>query len=282
MFRRQVTACGAVAQRIAFVPALMTRATCLPSAVKAANVTVLAAVRCYHRGPSGHGERMRMTEAERRKRVIGKTPEEKRQSRESVDEAEMYVQQVFPDEVEALLTRKLTQCKTNLLKLSNPVLALERTEIEVGGAKRPLVQLGTIVKVSPSELSLTPHDMATQAVIMSRLSRHDHSLNPAKNGDKIRLTIEPVTRDRREGVAADIETARADFTKRMQTLRRNGINTIQELKLASLDMSKNFQDEIARMHDDGLVQANEQFQELIDQALAVEDDEASVDASENI
>jgi hypothetical protein len=83
-------------------------------------------------------------------------------------------------------------------------------------------------------------------------------------------------------VAADIETARADFTKRMQTLRRNGINTIQELKLASLDMSKNFQDEIARMHDDGLVQANEQFQELIDQALAVEDDEASVDASENI
>uniref|UniRef100_A0A7S1QF81 Ribosome recycling factor domain-containing protein n=1 Tax=Neobodo designis TaxID=312471 RepID=A0A7S1QF81_NEODS len=233
-------------------------------------------------GKSSKGEKSRLTQEERRKRRM-KSPDEKRATQEAIEAAENFAEREFPEDVDAVVEDKLQIAKDALLKLQNPVLALEKVTFEVGGAKRPLVQLGSIVRLSPKELLLTPHDHAHQTLLISKLARYDSALNPTKHEDKVKLTVQHVTRERREETAAFIHGALAELQKRAQLLRRHGVNTIDDLKLPSTDMSQGLQDQIIGTLDEKMTEAAEKFQELADEALALEDDEVEeVEAKDNV
>ena len=206
---------------------------CPPPCALAAPVAVGALrLATNYGGKERGGSGQRLTQEERRKRLAGKSPDEKRAAAAALEEAEQFISQEFPDDLAALLDKKTEQAQAILTRLSNPVLALERVEVDINGVKRPLMQLATVVKVNTKELSVTPHDPAHLSVLINRLTRHDASLAPVKNVDKIKATIEPVTKQRREAAAGAIEGIKADFDKRLKNARRIAINKIQELHLA--------------------------------------------------
>ena len=247
------------------------------------DVASLASVRHgFGFGKSNHGEKSRLTQEERRKRRMGKTADEKRAAQQAIEDAEQYVSVEFPDAVDAAIDDKLDVAKAALLKLQNPILALEKVVFDVGGAKRPVVQLGSIVRVNAKELLLTPHDHAHQALLIGKLARYDTTLLPTKNEDKIKLTVQPVTRDRREETAAFINETLGELKKRAGLLRRTGVNTISDLKLAATDLEEGLQNQVTETLDEKLDAASDKFAELADEALAVEDDEEELDAKDNV
>lgn len=221
---------------------------------------------------SRHGQRI--TQEERRKKLQGRSPDEKRAAAQALEDADEFITRQLPDDLQSLLDKKVDAANIILTKLTNPAVALERVEVELNGVKRPLLQLATVLKVSSKELSITPHDHAHTVQLINRLNRHDHTLMPTRNGEKIRVTVEPVTKQRRETAAAEIVHLRDDLTKKYTVMRRNAINYIAELKIANRDTSHDLEQQIHGMCEEKIVEGEAKLQEMADEALSTElDDE---------
>lgn len=135
-------------------------------------------------GKERGGSQQRLTQDERRKRLAGKSPDEKRAAAEALEAAERFVAEEFPDDLASLIDKKQSQAQAVLTKLTNPVLALERVEVDVNGAKRPLMQLATVLKLSAKELSVTPHDPAHITHVRRRSStRRDTNVHAAERAN---------------------------------------------------------------------------------------------------
>ena len=150
------------------------------------------------------------------------------------------------------LRRELVTIRTGR---ATPAL-IEHIKVEYAGAALSLNQLASISTPEAKLLIIQPWDKASLHSIEKAILKSDLGLNPTNDGNVIRLSIPPLTEERRQELIKVVRRRIEEGRIAIRNLRREAMGELKELE-KNKDIS---QDEHKR--------AQEQLQKLTDSFIA--------------
>lgn len=140
---------------------------------------------------------------------------------------------------------------------------LDGIMVESYGSMVPLSQVGTISVPDARTLSISVWDKSTAKAVEKAIMESELGLNPASDGQLIRIPIPPLSEERRRELVKIAGKYAEQNKVAIRNLRRDGIDSIKKLKkenAISEDEEKRFENEIQKMTDESI--------KKIDEALA--------------
>ena len=137
---------------------------------------------------------------------------------------------------------------------------LDGIMVEAYGSMTPLSQVGTISVPDARTLSISVWDKSLAKAVDKALRESDLGLNPASDGQLIRIPIPPLSEERRKELVK-IASKYAEQNKiAVRNIRRDGLDGIKKLKkdnLISEDEEKRFENEIQKLTDEAIKKIDE-------------------------
>lgn len=171
---------------------------------------------------------------------------------------------------EQKMQQSLEALKNNLGKVrtgrANPQL-LDTVQVEYYGSMLPLSQVANLTLLDARTIGVAPWEKGLGAKIEKAIRESDLGLNPASQGDLIRVPIPPMTEERRRELTKVVRAEGEQTKVAVRNLRRDANEHVKKLvkdKLASEDDERRSQDEIQKLTDrmiaevDKLIAAKEQ------------------------
>ncbi len=140
---------------------------------------------------------------------------------------------------------------------------LEPIRVEAYGGNQPLSQLGTVSVGGPSMLSVQVWDRSVVKAVEIAIRDSGLGLNPQTEGQVIRVTLPPLTEQRRNELAKQAAKYAEAAKVAVRGVRRDGMEQIAAWKKKSEigeDDAKRWSDEVQKLTDD--------YVKKVDQALA--------------
>jgi len=131
---------------------------------------------------------------------------------------------------------------------ANPSL-LDKVTVEYYGAQTPLNQIASITVPEARMLLITPYDKTALGDIEKAIQKADLGITPSNDGNIIRITIPPLTEERRKELAklvkkysedakVAVRNIRRDANDDLKKLEKNGEMTEDELRSSTEDVQK--------------------------------------------
>ena len=171
---------------------------------------------------------------------------------------------------EQKMNQSLESLKNNLAKVrtgrANPAL-LDTVQIEYYGSMVPLSQVANLTLLDARTIGVAPWEKGMGAKIEKAIRESDLGLNPASQGDLIRVPIPAMTEERRKELSKVVKGEGEGSKIAIRNLRRDANEHVKKLvkdKLASEDDERRSQEEIQKLTDkmiaevDKIVAAKEQ------------------------
>ncbi|MFC2045735.1 ribosome recycling factor [Chloroflexota bacterium] len=149
---------------------------------------------------------------------------------------------------EEALTRELTTIRTGR---ANPAL-IEHIKVEYADTTLPLNQLASISTPEAKLLVVQPWDKSVIHSIEKAILKSDLGLNPASDGNVIRLSLPPLTEERRHELIKVVKRRIEESRISIRNLRREAMSELEELeksKEISQDEHKRSQDQLQKLTD---------------------------------
>lgn len=143
------------------------------------------------------------------------------------------------------------------------VSLLDGIMVEAYGSLTPLAQVGTISVPDARTLSVSVWDKSLTKAVDKALRESDLGLNPASDGQLIRIPIPPLSEERRKELVKIAGKYAEQNKVAIRNIRRDGLDGIKKLKkdnLISEDEEIRFENEIQKLTDEAI--------KKIDEALA--------------
>ncbi|GAE36059.1 ribosome recycling factor [Halalkalibacter akibai] len=156
------------------------------------------------------------------------------------------------------LTRELAKLRAGR---ANPSL-LDRISVEYYGAETPLNQLATISVPEARLLLIQPFDKSSIANIERAIQMSDLGLTPSNDGVVIRISIPPLTEDRRKDLVKLVKKAAEDAKVAVRNVRRDANDDLKKLQ------------KDGEMTEDELRRSTDDVQKLTDKTIVKVDDVA--------
>ena len=125
-----------------------------------------------------------------------------------------------------------------------------------GSPALPIKELGSIAKISPQMLSITPWDKSIIAKIEKAVRDAGKGLNPVNDGENVKVPVPPVTEERRKELIKDVSRVLEDAKISIRTLRQNAMKAYEEQEengvISEDDLfreKKRIEDEIKKTND---------------------------------
>jgi ribosome recycling factor len=134
---------------------------------------------------------------------------------------------------------------------------LDGITAEYYGTPTPLNQLATINVPESRQLQIVPYDRATLAAIEKAVKNSDININPVNDGTSIRLSIPPLTEERRKEFVRVLHKKTEDGRVSIRNIRRDvndHYKAIVKKGEASEDESKRAQDGLQKLTDRYIVE----------------------------
>ncbi|HHY74655.1 MAG TPA: ribosome recycling factor [Bacillus bacterium] len=112
---------------------------------------------------------------------------------------------------------------------ANPSL-LDRIQINYYGAPTPLNQLSSITVPEARLLVIQPYDKSVLNEIEKAILKADLGLNPSNDGSIIRISIPPLTEDRRKSLVKDVKAMAEDAKIAVRNIRRDANDELKKLE----------------------------------------------------
>lgn len=135
---------------------------------------------------------------------------------------------------------------------ASPALA-ERVSVDYYGTPTPLIQLATISAPEPRLLTIRPFDPASIKEIERAILASDLGLTPSNDGKIIRLSIPPLTEERRHDLVKIVRNRAEEGRVAVRNVRRDTQNDMREFEREKL------------ISEDELTRGEEDLQKLTDQ-----------------
>jgi ribosome recycling factor len=148
---------------------------------------------------------------------------------------------------------------------ANPQL-LHRISVEYYGSMTPIIQLASISVPEPRMLVVQPFDKTAIGNIEKAIQQSDLGLNPANDGNVIRITFPPLTEERRKELVKLVKHMAEEGRVAVRNIRRHAKTDMEALHGEISD------DDIRRGEDD-LQKLTDRFTDKIDELLANKEDE---------
>jgi ribosome recycling factor len=134
---------------------------------------------------------------------------------------------------------------------ASPAL-VERIMVEYYGTPTPLQQLATCSAPEPQLIAIRPFDPTTMGAIEKAIQSSDLGLTPSNDGKLIRLTIPPLTEERRQDLVK-VVSKRVEVAKvAVRNVRRDTLGDLREFEKEKM------------ISEDDFFNGKEKLQELTD------------------
>ena len=154
---------------------------------------------------------------------------------------------------------------------ASPAL-VERLLVEYYGTPTPLVQLATISAPEPRLLTIRPFDPGSVKDIEKAILASDLGLTPSSDGKIIRLSIPPLTEERRHELVRIVRARAEEARVAVRNVRRDVQNDLREFereKLISEDELSRGEDDLQKVTDRFVEQINDVGQRKETEVLEV-------------
>lgn len=156
---------------------------------------------------------------------------------------------------EQKMQQSLEALKHNLAKVrtgrANPQL-LDTVHVEYYGSMLPLSQVANLTLLDARTIGVAPWEKGMGAKIEKAIRESELGLNPATQGDLIRVPIPAMTEERRKELTKVVRAEGEQSKVAIRNLRRDANEAVKKLvkdKLASEDDERRTQDDIQKLTD---------------------------------
>ncbi len=154
---------------------------------------------------------------------------------------------------------------------ASPAL-VERLSVDYYGNPTPLMQLATISAPEPRLLTIRPFDPASLKDIERAILTSDLGLTPNNDGKMIRLSIPPLTEERRHDLVRVVRNRVEEGKIAIRNIRRDTHNDLREFereKIISEDELRRGESDLQELTDRYVEMINEQGQRKEAEVLEV-------------
>jgi ribosome recycling factor len=144
---------------------------------------------------------------------------------------------------------------------------LDRVQAEYYGTMTPINQLGTITTPDSRTLMIQPWDKSALAAIEKAILKSDLGLTPANDGSIIRITIPPLTEERRAELVKATKKFGEDAKVAIRNIRRDANDEIKKKEKGEIS-----EDE-SRRHQEDIQKLTDRFTAEVDKILAAKEKE---------
>jgi ribosome recycling factor len=134
---------------------------------------------------------------------------------------------------------------------ASPAL-LDRLTVEYYGQSLPLNQVGTVAVPESRSLMITPWDKNALGAIEKAILKSDLGLTPTNDGANIRLSIPPLTEQRRKDLIKQVHKMVEDHRVSARNVRRDANEQLKKAEKnheISEDENRRFQERIQKLTD---------------------------------
>ena len=140
------------------------------------------------------------------------------------------------------------------------VSLLDGIMVDAYGSMTPLTQVGTISVPDARTLSVSVWDRSLAKAVEKAIMESDLGLNPASDGQLIRIPIPPLSEERRKELLKVAGKYAEGNKVAIRNIRRDALDGIKKLKkdnLISEDDEKRYENEIQKLTDDAVKKIDE-------------------------
>lgn len=156
---------------------------------------------------------------------------------------------------EQKMNQSLDSFKTNLTKIrtgrANPGL-LDTVHVDYYGSMVPISQVANVALLDARTISVSPWEKGMGAKIEKAIRDSDLGLNPASQGDLIRVPMPAMTEERRKELTKVVRNEGEHAKVAIRNLRRDANESVKKLvkeKLASEDEERRAHDDVQKFTD---------------------------------
>lgn len=157
------------------------------------------------------------------------------------------VKKKMESSVEAL-KRELSRIRTGRASLA----LLDGIKVNAYDSQMPLAQVGTMTVPENNVIAIKPWDPKMLPMIEKAILASDLGLTPANDGHVVRLTIPPLTGERRADLVKQVKKIGESYKVAVRNVRRETNDTLKKQKKSkeiSEDDMNRLQDEIQKATD---------------------------------
>ncbi len=149
--------------------------------------------------------------------------------------------------------RELSGLRSN--KASTALLDVIR--VEAYGAHVPLNQVGMVAAPEPRLLTVQPFDKALAPVIEKAIRDSDLGLNPASQGNVIRIPIPALSEERRRELVKVVLKLAEEGRVGIRHARTDALHKIKKVEHISEDEKTRAEKEVQKIHDEHIKQVDQ-------------------------
>ena len=154
------------------------------------------------------------------------------------------------------LEKEMSRVRTGRASLS----VLDPVKVDYYGTLTPLNQMASIAVPESRLITVQPWDVSAIKEVEKGILKANIGLTPASDGKIIRITIPPLTEERREEIAKQVHKSCEDYKVALRNIRRDSNNELKSLQKDG-DIS-----------EDDSFKAQKQVQEITDEYIKKIDD----------
>ena len=156
---------------------------------------------------------------------------------------------------EAKMAKSIEAYKNELQKIrtgrAHPGL-LDQVHVDYYGSMVPISQVANVSLLDARTISVQPWEKGMGAKIEKAIRESDLGLNPAAQGDLLRVPMPPLTEERRKELTKVVRHAGEESKVAVRNLRRDANEHLKKLlkdKLATEDEERRAQDDVQKLTD---------------------------------
>ncbi|MCR5080603.1 MAG: ribosome recycling factor [Treponema sp.] len=139
----------------------------------------------------------------------------------------------------------------------------DKVRVDYYGTPTPLNQVGTISIPEARTIVISPFDKGTIGAIEKAIQTADLGLNPNNDGKVIRVSIPPLTADRRKELVKQAKTTAENYRTTIRNIRRDGNDDLKKQQKAgeiTEDQLKTETDKLQKLTDKYIDEINKVFE----------------------
>ncbi len=148
---------------------------------------------------------------------------------------------------------------------------LDGIRVEYYGSLTPLSNVATVSTPDAKTISIQPWEKNLIPVIEKAIMDSEVGITPANNGETIRLSIPPLTEDRRKQLAKQARSEGEDAKISVRNARREAIEQLKKLIKEGLpeDVEKDAEADVQKIHDKYIKKIDEMLSEKEKEIMTV-------------
>ena len=133
---------------------------------------------------------------------------------------------------------------------------LDTIRVDAYGSHVPLNQVGLVAAPEPRLLTIQPFDKGLTQAIEKAIRESDLGLNPASQGNLIRIPLPPLSEERRKDLVKVVHKLAEEGRVAIRHARTDALHKVKKVEHVSEDEKTRAEKDIQKVHDEHIKQVD--------------------------